>query len=35
MGFIGKFYLIASGVWVELSRPVLALVFGSVIGLYY
>ena len=35
MGFIGKFYLIVSGVDAGLFWPVLALVIGSVIGLYY
>ena len=35
MGFIGKFYLIASGVGAGLFWPVVALVIGSVIGLYY
>ena len=35
MGFIGKFYLIASGVGAGLFWPVAALVVGSVIGLYY
>lgn len=35
MGFIGKFYLVASGVGAGLFWPVTALVIGSVIGLYY
>jgi NADH-quinone oxidoreductase subunit N len=35
MGFIGKFYLIVSGVGAGLFWPVAALVIGSVIGLYY
>ena len=35
MGFIGKFYLIVSGVGAGLFWPVAALVVGSVIGLYY
>ena len=35
MGFIGKFYLIASGVGAGLFWPVAALVLGSVIGIYY
>jgi NADH-quinone oxidoreductase subunit N len=35
MGFIGKFYLIVSGVGAGLFWPVTALVIGSVIGLYY
>lgn len=35
MGFIGKFYLIVAGVGAGLFWPVLALVIGSVIGLYY
>ncbi|MDE1905180.1 MAG: NADH-quinone oxidoreductase subunit N [Rhodospirillales bacterium] len=35
MGFIGKFYLIVSGVGAGLFWPVAALVLGSVIGLYY
>lgn len=35
MGFIGKFYLILSGVGAGLFWPVAALVVGSVIGLYY
>ncbi len=35
MGFIGKFYLIISGVGAGLFWPVAALVVGSVIGLYY
>jgi NADH-quinone oxidoreductase subunit N len=35
MGFIGKFYLIVSGVGAGLFWPVVALVIGSVIGLYY
>lgn len=35
MGFIGKFYLVVSGVGSGLFWPVAALVVGSVIGLYY
>jgi NADH-quinone oxidoreductase subunit N len=35
MGFIGKFYLVVSGVGAGLFWPVTALVIGSVIGLYY
>jgi NADH-quinone oxidoreductase subunit N len=35
MGFIGKFYLITSGVGAGMFWPVAALVVGSVIGLYY
>jgi len=35
MGFIGKFYLVTSGVGADLFWPVAALVLGSVIGLYY
>lgn len=35
MGFIGKFYLVAAGVDSRLFWPVVALVVGSVIGLYY
>jgi NADH-quinone oxidoreductase subunit N len=35
MGFIGKFYLIVSGVGAGLFWPVAALVVGSVIGLFY
>jgi NADH-quinone oxidoreductase subunit N len=35
MGFIGKFYLMVSGVGAGLFWPVTALVVGSVIGLYY
>jgi NADH-quinone oxidoreductase subunit N len=35
MGFIGKFYLVVSGVGAGLFWPVAALVLGSVIGLYY
>ncbi len=35
MGFIGKFYLVVSGVGAGLFWPLAALVVGSVIGLYY
>jgi NADH-quinone oxidoreductase subunit N len=35
MGFIGKFYLVVAGVGAGLLWPVVALVIGSVIGLYY
>jgi len=34
-GFIAKFYAVTSGVGANLIVPVLALVIGSVIGLYY
>jgi NADH-quinone oxidoreductase subunit N len=35
MGFIGKFYLVVTGVKAGLFWPVAALVIGSIIGLYY
>jgi NADH-quinone oxidoreductase subunit N len=35
MGFIGKFYLVVTGVDAGLFWPVAALVIGSIIGLYY
>jgi NADH-quinone oxidoreductase subunit N len=35
MGFIGKFYLVVAGVSAGLFWPVVALVVGSIIGLYY
>ncbi len=34
-GFIGKFFLTASGIGASLWVPVSALVLGSVIGLFY
>ncbi|MGH8128154.1 MAG: proton-conducting transporter membrane subunit, partial [Gammaproteobacteria bacterium] len=35
MGFIGKFYVVAAGIGASLWLPVVVLVVGSVIGLYY
>jgi NADH-quinone oxidoreductase subunit N len=35
MGFIGKFYVLAAGVEASLWPPVVALVVGSTIGLFY
>src|SRR5581483_8113885 len=35
MGFIGKFYAIAGGVSVAMWPAVIALIVGSVIGLFY
>jgi NADH-quinone oxidoreductase subunit N len=35
MGFIGKFYAIAGGVSAEMWPAVIALIVGSVIGLFY
>jgi NADH-quinone oxidoreductase subunit N len=35
MGFIAKVYVVSSGIGAGLSWPVVALVLGSVIGLYY
>lgn len=35
MGFIGKFYAIAGGVSAAMWPPVIALIVGSVIGLFY
>lgn len=35
MGFIGKFYILTAGVKASLWIPVIALVVGSTIGLYY
>jgi NADH-quinone oxidoreductase subunit N len=35
MGFIGKFYVVAAGIGAALWLPVVVLVVGSVIGLYY
>jgi NADH-quinone oxidoreductase subunit N len=35
MGFIGKFYVVAAGVDAALWLPVIVLVIGSVIGLFY
>jgi NADH-quinone oxidoreductase subunit N len=35
LGFIAKFYAVASGVSANLWIPVAALVIGSVVGLYY
>jgi NADH-quinone oxidoreductase subunit N len=35
MGFIGKFYVLAAGVEASLWIPVIALVVGSMIGLFY
>jgi NADH-quinone oxidoreductase subunit N len=35
MGFIGKFYVLAAGVEASLWPPVIALVVGSTIGLFY
>ena len=35
MGFIGKFYVLAAGVEAALWLPVVALVIGSTIGLFY
>ncbi|MGH8666845.1 MAG: NADH-quinone oxidoreductase subunit N [Burkholderiales bacterium] len=35
LGFIAKFYAVASGVSARLWLPVVALVIGSIIGLYY
>ena len=35
MGFIGKFYILTAGVEASLWIPVIALVVGSIIGLFY
>jgi NADH-quinone oxidoreductase subunit N len=35
MGFIGKFYVVAAGIEASLWMPVVALVIGSTIGLFY
>jgi NADH-quinone oxidoreductase subunit N len=35
MGFIGKFYIVTAGVEASLWIPVIALVVGSIIGLFY
>jgi NADH-quinone oxidoreductase subunit N len=35
MGFVGKFYVVAAGIGASLWLPVVVLVVGSVIGLYY
>jgi len=35
MGFIAKVYVVASGIGVGMVWPIVALVIGSVIGLYY
>jgi NADH-quinone oxidoreductase subunit N len=35
MGFIGKFYVLAAGVGASLWLPVIALIVGSTIGLFY
>ena len=35
MGFIGKFYILAAGVEASLWPPVIALLVGSTIGLFY
>ena len=35
MGFIGKFYILTAGVEASLWIPVIALVVGSTIGLFY
>jgi NADH-quinone oxidoreductase subunit N len=35
MGFIGKFYAIAAGVSVAMWPAVIALIVGSIIGLFY
>lgn len=35
MGFIAKFYAMAAGIGADLLAPVIALILGSVIGLYY
>jgi NADH-quinone oxidoreductase subunit N len=35
MGFIGKFYIVTAGVEASLWMPVITLVVGSIIGLFY
>jgi NADH-quinone oxidoreductase subunit N len=35
MGFIGKFYILTAGVEASLWIPVIALVVGSIIALFY
>ena len=35
MGFIGKFYIVTAGVEASLWMPVITLVIGSIIGLFY
>jgi NADH-quinone oxidoreductase subunit N len=35
MGFIAKFYVVAAGIDAALWLPVIVLVIGSVIGLFY
>ena len=35
MGFVAKFYVVAAGIDAALWTPVITLVIGSVIGLFY